>query len=120
MSLDLKVTAPTYKVANRAPLPYLDTSATWQEKSGELYLNVLNRSEKLDISARIDNIEGRLSPEGEVWEMSYPDLKAVHTFGDDRKVRPAVRPLKAPLSGNGFSYTFPKHSLTILKLKVSR
>jgi hypothetical protein len=27
-------------------------------------------------------------PEIAVWELNHPDLKATHTFGDDRKVRP--------------------------------
>jgi len=47
--------------------------------------------------------------------MNHPDLKATHTFGDDTKVRP--RSFTATLS-NG-QYTFPAHSLTILKLKLS-
>lgn len=53
-----------------------------------------------------------------VWEMNQNDLKATHTFGDDKKVRPVVRTASVSLTGNGFSYTFPKHSLTILKLMV--
>ena len=50
--------------------------------------------------------------------MNYPDLKATHTFGDDGKVRPVTRSLEVSLDRNAFSYTFPKHALTILTLKV--
>jgi hypothetical protein len=42
-------------------------------------------------------------------------LKATHSFGKDEVVRPATRSASVKASGNGFEYTFPKHSLTILK-----
>lgn len=50
--------------------------------------------------------------------MNYPDLKATHTFGDDKKVVPKTITLAASLEKNAFSYTFPAHSLTILRLRV--
>jgi alpha-L-arabinofuranosidase len=51
--------------------------------------------------------------------MNNADLKATNTFDDDKKVRPAVRNVHIDLNHNGFTYTFPKHSLTILTLKLS-
>jgi hypothetical protein len=42
-------------------------------------------------------------------------LKATHTFGKDTLVRPVTRSLTVKATGSGFEYTFPKHSLTILK-----
>ena len=47
--------------------------------------------------------------------MNHDDLKATHTYGDDRKVRPKTS--TATLTGGRF--TFPAHSLTILRLKLS-
>jgi alpha-N-arabinofuranosidase len=117
-SLSLFVQSPTYTVDNRKPLNCLDTSATYDAKGGTVYLNVLNRSEKADIATRVENIGGAIGPQVGVWEMNHPDLKATHTFGDDRKVRPATRTVAVTASGNGFTYTFPKHSLTILVIKV--
>jgi len=117
MSLSLHVDSPAYLFGGK-PIPYLDSSATYDAKSKTVFLNVLNRSEKMDISSRIDNVEGKVGGSVGVWEMNQNDLKATHTFGDDKKVRPVVRTASVSLSGNGFSYTFPKHSLTILKLKV--
>jgi alpha-N-arabinofuranosidase len=118
MSLDVLVKSPMYRTGNRPPLGYLDVSATYNAKAGSVYLNVLNRSEKADIASRIDNVVGRLASDVAVWEMNHSDLKAVHTFGDDRKVRPSVRTIKVAVENNGFTYHFPKHSLTILKLSV--
>jgi len=53
-----------------------------------------------------------------VWKMNHTDSKVTHTFGADRKAVPATSTLSAQPDRNGFSYTFPAHSLTILKLKV--
>ncbi len=117
-SLSLLVTSPTYTVGSRKPLNYLDTSATYDPKTKTVFVNVLNRSEKMDIAADIDNVEGRMDSQVGVWEMNHQDLKATHTFGDDKKVRPTTRTVTVSPKENSFSYTFPKHSLTILKVKV--
>jgi alpha-L-arabinofuranosidase len=116
-SLDVQVTSPTYRTGNRAPLGYLDVSSTYNANDRAVYLNVLNRSEKLDISARLDNVGGQIAREAGVWEMNHTDLKAVNDFGSE-KVRPATRNAALTVADNGFTYVFPKHSLTILRLKV--
>jgi alpha-L-arabinofuranosidase len=117
LSLDVQVNGPTYRVGTRAPLGYLDVSSTYNTADRAIYLNVLNRSEKSDISARIDNVAGRIGDRAAVWEMNNPDLKAVNDFGAPR-VRPASRTATLAVAGNAFTYEFPKHSLTILRLQL--
>jgi alpha-N-arabinofuranosidase len=117
-SLDAWVSAPTYQIQNRPPLRYLDVSATYNPKERAVYVNVLNRSKDKDLSTRIENQEGQIETEVGVWEMNNADLKATHTFGDDKKVRPVTRNVSAKIQNNGFSYTFPAHSLTILRLRL--
>jgi alpha-N-arabinofuranosidase len=112
------VSSPTHTVPNRPPLGYLDVSSTFNPRTRELFVNVLNRSKDRAIATRIENQEGRLATDAAVWELNHPDLKATHTFGDDRKVRPATRNLSLALDGSSFTYTFPAHSLTILRLKL--
>lgn len=51
-------------------------------------------------------------------KINHPDLKATHTFDDDKKVRPVTRTFLVSVENNGFSYTFPAHSLTILRLRL--
>jgi alpha-L-arabinofuranosidase len=116
--LDVWVSAPTYQLQNRPQLRYLDVSASYSAKDGALYLNVLNRSKDKDLTTRIENQQGKLEGEVGVWQMNNADLKATHTFGDDKKVRPVTSSLAATVQNNSFSYTFPAHSLTILKLRV--
>ncbi len=50
--------------------------------------------------------------------MNHTDLKATHTFGDDKKVRPAVRTVSTSVKKNAFIYAFPAHSLTILRVRL--
>jgi alpha-N-arabinofuranosidase len=117
MSLDAQVTSPTYLVGNRSPIGYLDVSSTYNAADRAIYVNVLNRSEKNDINARIENVTGQVTGQAAVWEMNHPDLKAVNDFGK-AVVKPATRTATLALANNGFSYSFPKHSLTILRLKL--
>jgi len=118
LALDVLVESPRYKAGGRGELNYLDVSSTWDPKRRALYVNVLNRSATRDILTRIENVEGRLAPAADIWQMYHEDLKATHTFGDDRRVRPRTWQETLKLERNGFSYRFPKHSLTILKLSV--
>ncbi len=117
-ALNVQVDSPQYKPDNGRALGYLDVSSTFNAKTRELYVNVLNRSEQADLPARIANVEGQVASAVEVWELNHANLKATHTFGADRTVRPTVKNIAAAVSANGFTYTFPKHSLTILKMKL--
>jgi len=111
------VQAPTYKV-NGHELSYLDVSTTYNSKDRSICVNVLNRSKSEDISTRIVNQEGTLAPAVAVWQMNYPDLKATHTFGDDKRIVPKTSSITATVDKGGFVYTFPAHSLTILHLRL--
>jgi len=117
-SLDVWVSSPTYAPGNRGEMAYLDVSATLDAETGQVCLNVLNRSKDWDITARVENQEGE--PEGtlSVWEMNHPDLKATHTFGDDDRVRPTTRTESVEISQGGFEYIFPAHSLTVIRYPV--
>lgn len=119
LSLDAWVSGPTYTIApSPVPIQYLDVSATYAPATRDLFVNVLNRSRDRAITARVEHQTGDLPPEAAVWELHPSDLKATHTFGDDRKVRPSTRTVRIDSAGDGFSYTFPAHSLTILRLRL--
>jgi alpha-N-arabinofuranosidase len=112
-SLDVFVSSPTYKMPQRTQeAAYLDVSATYDAKNGYVFVNVLNRSKDRDIAAAIENQSGRFAPEAAVWQMSGSDVKATNTFGDQK-----VRPSTSSTTLAAGQYTFPAHSLTILRLK---
>ena len=117
-ALDVWVKSPEYKPDMGRSLKYLDVSSTYDPNSHQVFVNVLNKSQNNDITARIENTSGSVSPQMRVWQLNHADLKTTHTFGDDHKVRPAETNANVTLQNGAFSYTFPKHSLTILKLKI--
>ena len=120
-TLDPMPNAPQNANANasrRPALPYLDVSSTYDAKNKIVFVNVLNRSKDRSIAARVEPQDLHVGPSVEVWEMNHPDLKATHTFGDDKKVRPTTKTVNVTISGNGFVYSFPAHSLTVLRLAV--
>ena len=118
-ALDVWVSSPTYRIQNRPQeVTYLDVSATYNPKTQMFFVNVLNRSKDQDIATSIENQTGSISGKVEVWELNHPDLKATHTFGDDRKVRPTTKQVEVAVKDDGLIYTFPAHSLTILKIKA--
>jgi alpha-L-arabinofuranosidase len=96
-------------------VPYLDVSATYDAVRRVLFVNVLNRSKETSISTRVEERGGALARDVLAWEMNYPDLKGVHAFGDDEKIRPTTRSIPTGGDGQAFGYTFPAHSLTILQ-----
>jgi len=116
IALDALVESPTYDTNRRKGLKYLDVSVTHHPASKTINLNVLNRSERQDIEARIDFVDARPAGPIDVWELNHSDLKTAHTFGDDRKARPTTRTIQAKPE---LRHTFPKHSLTILKVKLA-
>jgi alpha-N-arabinofuranosidase len=118
VALDTWVSSPTYQPANRPPLGYLDVSSSYNAATRELFVNVLNRSKTRDLTTRIENQQGQLAGNASVWELNHPDLKKTHTFGDDKAVRPVTRSVALALSNNAFTYTFPAHSLTVLRLTL--
>ena len=115
-ALDTLVQSPQFKPDGGGAVGYLDVSATYDPKTRRAFLNVLNRNEKQDIAARISNAAGPVTGSVDVWELNHTDLKAAHTFGNDKVVRPATKTVQA--AGETFAYTFPKHSLTILTLRM--
>ena len=76
------MSSPEYKLDAGRPLKYLDVSSTFDAKSKTVYLNVLNRSEKNDIAARVLSSSGAISSAVGVWELNHSDLKTTHTFGE--------------------------------------
>jgi alpha-N-arabinofuranosidase len=119
-ALDVWASSPTYTLENKPALGYLDVSATFDPKTKKVFLNVLNRSKDRDISTKIESTAGQIGTSAAVWEFNHPDLKATHTFGDDKKVRPTTRTVPLTVASGGFTYNFPAHSLTILQLDVQR
>ena len=120
-AVDSWVSAPTYKLQNRA------RGVRVSRRVGDLQaVNPRAVRQRAEPQQGQGSADADREPGGPsvgrvaVWEMNHPDLKATHTFGDDRKVRPASRTADVSVQDDGFVYTFPAHSLTILKVTLAQ
>jgi alpha-N-arabinofuranosidase len=119
-ALDVWVDAPRYRLPNRTQEePYLDVSATYDAAASEVAVNVLNRSRDRDLTTTIETASGTWAASADVWQMNDADLKATNTFANEQRVRPTVGRTTLGSGGDVVRYTFPAHSLTILRLKLA-
>jgi alpha-N-arabinofuranosidase len=112
-SLELFVDSPKYSSKRFADVPFLDSSAAYD--NGALVLNVVNRHPDRAIETDFETEDKKFAGAVEVWEVNGPDIKAENDF-DSTKVRAVQR--SASAQGNRLSYSFPPHSYTMLKVRL--
>lgn len=124
-SLDLFVDCPGYNTdefylglgeakAKLSNVPYLDVSATYN--NGEVVICVVNRHKDNAIKTDIICQSGEFADVLRISEINAADLKATNDFGVEN-VKTVQKPdLKA--KGNTVTYSFPAHSLTMMKGKI--
>jgi alpha-N-arabinofuranosidase len=112
-ALQLFVDAPKYKTTRFDDVPYLDTSAAWD--NGTLVVNVVNRHRDQAIEAELETEDKQFSGPVQVSEVNGPDIKAENDFGKTT-VKTVER--SATADGRKLRYTFPAHSYTMLKAKL--
>jgi alpha-N-arabinofuranosidase len=113
-SLELFVDSPKYESKRFGSVPYLDTSAAYD--NGALVLNVVNRHLDQPIEADFEAQDKKFEGAVEVREVNGPDIKAENDF-DSTKVRAVPR--SASAQGNHLAYSFPPHSYTMLKVRLT-
>jgi alpha-N-arabinofuranosidase len=124
-SLDLLVDCPSYKTdvfniglgeatTKQPNVPYLDVSATYD--NGEVVIIVVNRHKDNPIKTDIICQSGTYTGSLQVYEINAPDIKAANDFGIENVKTVSKPELKA--SGNTVTYSFPAHSLTMIRGKI--
>ena len=113
-ALELAVDSPKYTSTRLGEVPYLDTSAAYDD--GTLVLNVVTRHETQAIETDFDLADKQFAGPLEVAEVNGPDIKAENTFGST-KVSTAKRSVAA--QGRKLRYRFAPHSYTMLKVKLA-
>jgi alpha-L-arabinofuranosidase len=103
-----------WTVADLGPFPLLDVTATCDPSRHELCLAVVNRSPGEDIPTRIDL--GAYSLDGELtaYEVNGQDPAARNSFEQPHAVQVQTRRLQFVTE-----YTFPAHSVTLLRGQLS-
>jgi alpha-N-arabinofuranosidase len=124
-SLDVFVECETYDTdefyiglgeskTKQTDVPYLDVSSTYQ--NGEVIINVVNRNKDKAIATDILCQTGEFAGSFEVYEINGPDIKSVNDFGKEMVNTVSKPTLKA--QGTKITYSFPPHSVTMLKGKI--
>ena len=123
--LDLRVESETYQIngtglqadfARDADVPFLDVVATLDESAGQAAVLMLNRD--LDAARDIVLEWGDVVPTRVLAceTLTGPDLKAVNTFADPRRVAP--QRLSPPAAGARMIFNLPSRSYTVAHLAI--
>ncbi len=127
-SLDVHVNSETYDTdeffiglgeqrTQQSDVPYLDVSATYQD-DGEVIINVVNRHKEEAITTDLLSQTGVFEGPFEVYEINGPTVKTRNSFEEQPIQTEQQDDLEA--SGDSFTYTFPAHSVTMLKGRIAR
>ena len=98
-------------------VPYLDCSATLDEENNRLSISVINRHKEQDIECQIELQGFKPQQGGQVYELNAEAVTSANDFDSPNHVRISEKTFICTLTDQQrFSYTFPAHSATILKL----
>ena len=113
-AIELFVDSPRYKTARFDGVPYLDASAAWN--NGSLILNVVNRHRDESIEAELETQDKQFAGSVAVSEVNGPDIKSENDFN-----KTTVKTVERSISADGrkLRYSFPPHSFTMLKARLS-
>lgn len=100
--------------AQLSGVPYLDVSATYN--NGEVVVTVVNRHKDNKITTDIISQSGNFTGNMEVYEVNGSDIKAENDFG--KTMVETVRKGDLKAKGSTLTYSFPPHSITMIKGKV--
>ncbi len=110
---DVTGTDRPWTVSDLGPFELLDVTATCDSAGRELCVAVVNRSRDEAIATTVD-LQGRsLAGELTVFEVNGADPSTMNSFQQPDAVGVQTRRIAA--SGCSFEYTFPAHSLTLLR-----
>lgn len=117
-SVDVYVDSDTFdadKLYNN--IPYLDVTAVYSKEKGLLIINVVNRNKENAITADIISTSGKLRGKADITEINSNDIYADYTFDKQKQYIPVTKDIK--IKGNEMEYSFPAHSFTQIKVKIS-
>jgi len=112
-ALSLLVDSPKYESKRFGPVPYIDTSAAYQ--NGQLVVNAVNRHRERPIQVHFDAQDKEFAGEVEISEVNGPDIKSENDFG---KTLVQTKRRTAGAKGRRLSVSLPPHSYTMLRAKL--
>ncbi|MBN1414234.1 MAG: alpha-N-arabinofuranosidase [Bacteroidales bacterium] len=127
MSLDVFVECETYDTdafyiglgeskTKQTDVPYLDVSASYKE--GTVVICVVNRNKEKAITTDIISQNGDFLGNFTVAEINGPDIKTVNDFGKEIVKTQQKSDIKP--KGKILTYSFPPHSITMIKGSIEK
>ncbi len=113
-ALELFVDSPRYKSKRFDDIPYVDTSAAYD--NGSLVLNVVNRHRTEAIEVEFEAQDKAFSGSVQVTEVNGPDIKSENNFG---KTDVKTTERTASADGKKMRVRFAPHSYTMVKAKLA-
>jgi alpha-N-arabinofuranosidase len=114
VALDAFVRSGTFP--DKPEAPYLEVSATTDEKGQKLTLAVVNRHPTDDITAEIVMEGLKVGSTGDLYEVNGASLDATNTFDSPNNV--GVKKHSFSGVGANFRQTYPAHSLSVLTVSA--
>ncbi|GLV53572.1 alpha-N-arabinofuranosidase [Dictyobacter sp. S3.2.2.5] len=103
-------------IASLGPFNVLDVSVTSDQEGHELAIAVVNRDQEEDHSTTIQFADPISISQGRLYQVNATDPNTSNSFEQPDAVTVQERQLE--LANGALTYTFPAHSLTVLRLHV--
>lgn len=110
------VQSPTFSSKSYHDVPYLDVSATTDDGRKMLSLAVVNRHQSQSIATTIAVENAHLDRTAQVFEINGASVDVENSFSEPNNVR--IERKDSVQAGSAFAYTFPAHSITLLKMNI--
>ena len=107
------VGSPSRRLQNGHTLRAL-TSVASTDRSGNVYLIVINRDHKTDVSASVRLVDYPHGNTASVWTVNGPSYLSYNSSRNPEKV--AIQKESRQVGRSTFEHTFPAHSVTAIKL----
>jgi alpha-N-arabinofuranosidase len=105
-----------HRVADLGPFNLLDVTATCDAAGRQISIAVVNRDRERAHTATLQFADAVVAVGVDVHEITGADPTARNSFEEPEAVTVQQRPLEQ--RGPSFEYTFPAHSITLLRLRV--
>lgn len=115
-ALENFVVCDTYDAGDFKKVPYLDVSTVYNDSTQEVLINVVNRHQDKAIETSLQNQFGKFDKRATVYEINSGDLMDENT-ATSQQVHTVEKQIN--ITGDNFTYTFPAHSITQIKIKIT-
>jgi alpha-L-arabinofuranosidase len=114
-SLQTLLQCDSYDAPEHKQVPYLDVASVYNAQTQEVIISVVNRHENRGIETSIVNQFGRLADRATVYEINSSDLQDENSV-DRQPVKTNAKEIT--IRGDQFTYRFPPHGFTMLRIKI--